>query len=70
METSQPRKFETTTYKYTFHFFEGIGEWNLVLQVDKDTERDGQTSSNTTFTNAYYLDQKYLDQEMDAARIH
>lgn len=70
METSQPRKFETTTYRYTFHFFEGIGEWNLVLQVDQETERDGQTSANTTFTNAYYLDQKFLDQEMDAAKIH
>jgi hypothetical protein len=70
MEKSQARKFETTTYRYTFHFFEGLGEWNLVLQADKDTERDGPSSSNTTFANAWYFDQKYLDQEMDAAKIH
>ena len=68
--TSEARKFETVTYQFTFHYFEGLGEWNLVMQADKETQRDGPFSANTTFTNAWYFDQKFVEAEMDAPRIH
>jgi hypothetical protein len=55
--TSQPRKLEAVTYKFTKHYFSGIQEWNLVLQADKPTERDGAFSTFTLFPNAWYYKQ-------------
>jgi hypothetical protein len=52
--TSENRTLEKTKYKFTRHYFEGIQEYSLVLQVDAPTLRDGPVSSNTTFSNAYY----------------
>jgi len=48
------RQLEKVTYKFTKHYFSGIQEWNLVLQADKATEREGPFSSNATFPNAWY----------------
>jgi hypothetical protein len=54
MLSSQARKLEPVTYKFTKHYFSGINEWNLVLQTDRPTERDGAFSTFTLFPNAYY----------------
>jgi hypothetical protein len=35
--TTQARKLEPVTYKFTRHYFSGIDEWNLVLQADQPT---------------------------------
>ena len=67
---SQNRDLETVAYKFTFHYFEGIQEWNLVLQADKITQRDGQFSNNTTFPNAWYFDQKFTGNDLTAPKIH
>ena len=67
--STQNRKLETVSYKFTFHYFSGIQEWNLVLQADAPTQRDGPFSNNTTFNNAWYFDQKYTDTDLTAARI-
>lgn len=66
--STQNRKLDVVSYKFTFHFFEGIKEWNLVLQADAPTQRDGAFSNNTTFKNAWYFDQKYTDKDLTAAR--
>ena len=39
-------QLERVTYKWTTHFFEGIGETNLVLQPPSPTNRDGVLGSN------------------------
>jgi hypothetical protein len=52
--TSQNIALEQTTYRFSKHYFEGIQKWNLVLQADKETKRDGPFSGNTTFTNSWY----------------
>ena len=52
--STQTRKIEKVTYTFTKHYFSGIQLWNLVLQADKQTQRDGPFSSNTTFNNAWY----------------
>ena len=54
MLTTQARKLEAVTYKFTRHYFSGIQEWNLVLQADRPTERDGAFSTFTQFSNAWY----------------
>lgn len=54
MLTNQPRKLEPVTYKFTKHYFSGIDEWNLVLQADQPTERDGPFSTFTLFPKAWY----------------
>jgi hypothetical protein len=52
--TSQNRTPETVTYRFTKHYFSGIDQWQLVLQADKQTERDGPFSTFTLFANAWY----------------
>ncbi|CAN5518978.1 hypothetical protein BH10BAC4_BH10BAC4_20140 [soil metagenome] len=52
--TTQNRPLEKITYQFTRHYFSGIQQWNLVLQGDKETKRDGPFSSNNTFVNAWY----------------
>ncbi len=61
---SESRQLEVTTYTYTLHYFTGIQEWNLVLQASNPTKRDGNFSSNNTFPNAWYFDQKYIDTDL------
>ncbi len=51
---TQNKPLEKTTYQFTRHYFSGIQQWNLVLQSDKATQRDGPFSSNDTFANAWY----------------
>lgn len=45
---------EKVTYQFTKHYFSGTQIWNLVLQADKATHRDGPYSSNDAFKNAWY----------------
>ena len=52
--STQNRKLEQVTYKFTRHYFSGIQEWNLVLQAAQPTERDGPFSTFTLFPNAWY----------------
>jgi hypothetical protein len=52
--TTQNRTLEPVTYRFTKHYFSGIQVWNLVLQADRPTQRDGPFSNNTTFNNAWY----------------
>jgi hypothetical protein len=61
LEERKARSLEKVAYRYQFHYFQGIGEWNLVLQADRPTQRDGNFSSNTTFPNAWYFDQKFTE---------
>jgi hypothetical protein len=51
---TQPRKLEAVNYKFTKHYFSGIDQWQLVLQADRPTERDGAFSTFTLFPNAWY----------------
>ena len=55
--TTQPRRLEAVSYKFTRHYFSGIDEWNLVLQADQPTERDGPFSTFALFPNAWYYKQ-------------
>jgi hypothetical protein len=66
--STQNRKLETVAYRLTFHYFSGIQEWNLVLQADAPTQRDGQFSNNKLFENAWYFDQKYTDTDLTAVK--
>lgn len=52
--SSQNIALEQVTYQFTKHYFSGIQEWNLVLQTQTPTKREGPFSNNTTFSNAYY----------------
>ncbi len=52
--STQKRTLEKTTYQFTKHYFSGIQLWNLVLQNNKATQRDGPHSNNKTFDNAWY----------------
>lgn len=65
---TQNRPLEKVTYRYQFHYFPGIQEWNLVLQADKPTMRDGNFSSNDTYQNAWYFDQKFTENELTSAK--
>lgn len=52
--STQNITLEKVTYQFNKHYFEGNQKWNLVLQANEITKRDGPFSGNTTFTNAWY----------------
>jgi hypothetical protein len=54
MVSTQNIPLEKVSYQFTKHYFSGIDEWNLVLQADKTTQRDGPFSNNTSYSNAWY----------------
>lgn len=54
LRSTQQRTLQRTTYRVARHYFSGIQEWQLVLQADAPTERDGPFSGNTTYPNAWY----------------
>lgn len=70
MLRTQNRQLEKITYTYTFHYFSGLQEWNLVLQASQPTQRDGVFSSNKTFPNAWYFNQKYIQNDPTSTRYH
>lgn len=61
---SQNRQLEKTFYTFTFQYFSGLQDWNLVLQAERPTNRDGAFSTNKTFPNAWYFDEKFTDNDL------
>ena len=57
VQETRDNPLEKVIYKWTTHFFEGIGETNLVLQPPSATSRDGILGSNSLFPNAYLYTQ-------------
>jgi hypothetical protein len=52
--STQSRKLEAVNYRFTKHYFSGIDQWQVILQADAPTERDGPYSTFTLFPNAWY----------------
>jgi hypothetical protein len=50
---SQNNQPEKMTYRWKLHYFEGIGEMNLVLAPARPTTRDGAFAGNSDFPNSY-----------------
>jgi uncharacterized protein DUF6683 len=57
VQETRANQLEKVTYKWTTHFFEGIGETNLMLQPPSPTSRDGILGGNSRFPNAYLYTQ-------------
>jgi len=47
------------TYATTLHLSPGMREWNLVLQASRPTIRDGNFDNNSTFSNAWFFNQRF-----------
>ena len=48
---------EAVTYRWTIHYFEGIGEYALVLHPDHQTKRDGGFDYAPAFPDSYVYSQ-------------
>lgn len=57
VQETKANPLEKVIYKWTTHFFEGIGETNLVLEPPQPTNRDGVLGSNSRFPKAYLYTQ-------------
>lgn len=57
VQKTQNNPLEKVTYGWSLHFFEGIGETNLVLRPAQPTTRDGGFSANNNFPNSYLYSQ-------------
>lgn len=57
VKQSKNNPLEKVTYGWGLHFFEGIGETNLVLRPARQTARDGGFSANSNFPNSYLYTQ-------------
>jgi hypothetical protein len=53
LKSRQNRTLEKVTYQFSSQYFSGINEWQLVLQLDHPTERDGPYNGGTSFANAW-----------------
>jgi hypothetical protein len=51
--SSQNKTLEKITYQFSKQYFSGIQEWNLVLQANQETERDGHFNGGSAFSNAW-----------------
>lgn len=49
---------EPATYTVKTVYMSGLDMWNLVMTIDKPTQRDGAFSSNSTYPRSYLLDQR------------
>ena len=47
---------EKVTYQFNKHYSAGNQKWNLVLQAENVTKRDGPFSGNTSSAKAWYYD--------------
>jgi hypothetical protein len=56
---TQKNELETTAYRWSFHYFAGLQETQLILQTRAETNRDGAFASSDIFPNSYLLSQKY-----------
>lgn len=57
VKQSKNNQLEKVTYGWGLHFFEGIGETNLVLRPARQTSRDGGFAANADFPNSYLYTQ-------------
>lgn len=53
LKSRQNRKLEKVTYQFSSQYFAGIDEWQLVLQFNQQTERDGPYNGGASFPNAW-----------------
>ncbi len=51
--STQTKTLEKKVYQFTKHYFSGIKEWDLILQADKPTQRDGPFNAGSAFNNAW-----------------
>ena len=55
---AQQIPLEKVTYRFTKDYVSDRQEWNLILQTENVTKREGPVmTSNTRFENAYYYNQ-------------
>jgi hypothetical protein len=59
VRATEPVALETTTYRWSTHYFEGIQENNLVLTPPTRTNRDGEFASNEQFAASYLYSAQY-----------
>ena len=52
-------ELETTAYRWSFYYFAGLQETQLILQTRAETNRDGAFASSDIFPHSYLLSQKY-----------
>ena len=51
--STQKKELEKTTYRFTRRFSEGMKEWQLVLQAESVTKRDGPFNGGSALSNAW-----------------
>ena len=51
--TTENRTLEKTAYQFTKDYSSGLQQWNLVLQANATTKRDGPFMNSSSFTNAW-----------------
>ena len=56
---TQKNTLETTAYRWSFYYFAGLQETQLILRPRAETNRDGGFANNAIFPNSYLLSQKY-----------
>ncbi len=66
---TEKRPLEEITYQYTFSYDDLMKEWNLVLQADEETLRDGKFAGISPYPNGWFLTKRFSDYDLTAPKI-
>lgn len=70
LAASNKRTLETTTYKFVVKYDEAMKDWDLVLQANKETLRDGKFSGVQPYPNGWNYSKRFTDYDLTATRIY
>ena len=69
LATSQKRIIEETIYKFAIKYDESMKDWDLILQANKETLRDGKFSGVQPYPNGWIYSKRFTDYDLTASRI-
>jgi hypothetical protein len=68
MATSK-RPLETMAYQFIIKYDDLMKDWNLILQANKETLRDGKFGGISPYPNGWFLTKRFSDYDLTACKI-
>ncbi len=69
LAATNKRKLETTTYQFDIRYDNSMKDWDLLLQTNKETLRDGKFGGVQPYPNGWYYSKRFSDYDLTAPKI-
>ncbi|WP_445732049.1 hypothetical protein [Mariniflexile sp.] len=63
------RPLETMTYQFVIRYDDSMKDWDLILQTNNETLRDGKFSGIQPYPNGWYYSRRFSDYDLTAPKI-